>query len=364
MLMIDDLANAWHSRNGSESWDFGGDWGGGLSHEKSIISFIKKNLLHEFPEIKITFFAVAGCTSQYTYDKPFTFSKPLDYNIESKEFFKKLAEDENVEIAYHGFNHGTPGEKTEDFTQEWKGFKSIDEACEQIAKGKEIFNTVFGQYPSGGKYGGWEYNSFADDSIDRSGFLWWCRDWMPRDVTGQVADGYYEPQFFGQNMVVAMPSTLHGFLWDVKQVDILLEERQIISIEEHVAPVRPDGLIQTPNIIDDVNELRKLFKYLRDKNIWFATGTEVAKYFTAYSFTTIYDIKSDSFKVKYSGRIADPLLTLIIDLRSLSNSGNTSIKKIILPDGNYYSNFSFLDKKGSIIMVNIPIQDGCYILKR
>ncbi len=30
MLMIDDLANAWHSKSGNSTWCFGGDWGGGL----------------------------------------------------------------------------------------------------------------------------------------------------------------------------------------------------------------------------------------------------------------------------------------------------------------------------------------------
>jgi hypothetical protein len=362
MLMIDDLANAWHSRNGKEIWDFGGDWGGGLSHKNSIITFIKENLLNDFPEIKTTFFTVVGNTSHYTYHEPFSFSEPLDYSDESKAFFQKLSEDENVEIAYHGYNHGSPGEKTENFIQEWKGFKSIDEACEQIARGMEIFGNVFGQNPSGGKYGGWEYNDFSDDCVDRSGFLWWCRDWTPRDLTGKISEGYYEPQFFGKNMVVALPSTLHGFFWNKKQIDRLLEKRQVISIEEHIAPLRPDGLIQTPNIIDDMNELRNLFVYLRNKNVWYATGTDVARYFISYSFTTIYDIKPDRFKVKYSGRIADPLLTLIIDTRSLSNDANVSIKEIILPDGNNYSKFSYLDKKRRIIMVSIPIQNGCYIL--
>ncbi len=158
MLMIDDLANAWHSKNGNETWDFGGDWGGSLSSENSFFSFMKDNILSEFSEAKITFFAVAGSTSQYTYNEPFVFSEPINYSEESKKFFKELAQFGEFEIAYHGYNHGTPGEKTEDFIQEWKGFQSVDEACEQIHKGKEIFKDVFGRYPSGGKYGGWDYN--------------------------------------------------------------------------------------------------------------------------------------------------------------------------------------------------------------
>jgi hypothetical protein len=356
MLMIDDLSNAWHSTNGRETWDFGGDWGGGLSHKESTISFIRANLLHDYPEIKITFFAIAGSTSQYTHDEPFSFSQPLDYSDESKTFFKKLADDENIEIAYHGYNHGTPGKTTEDFIQEWKGFKSIDEACEQIARGKEIFNNILGQYPSGGKYGGWEYNKFADTSIDLSGFLWWCRDWMPRDVTDHIDDRYYEPQFFGDCMVVALPSTVHGFFWDVKQIDKLIDKKQIISIEEHIAPLRPDGRTQTPNIIDDVNELRKLFAYLRKKNVWYATGTEVAEYFTAFSFTTIYDIKPDSFKVNYMGRVEDPTLTLLIDFSYAGDRKNISI---ITPDNEIVE----CTYKDQLHVANIKIKNGRYVVR-
>jgi hypothetical protein len=359
MLMIDDLSNAWHSRNGNETWDIGGDWGGGLSKKNSAFSFLNEHLLHDFPEVKVTFFAVAGRISQYTYGQSFSFSEPLNYSEESKKFFMKLSENKKFEMAYHGYNHGNCAEKIENYIQEWKRFKSIDEACDQIEKGKEIFKDVFGRYPRGGKYGGWEYNEFADESIDRSGFLWWCRDWMPRDIHNKIGDAYYEPQFFGENLVVALPSTIHGFLWDKKQINKLLEKRQIISIEEHIASVRPDGMIQTPNIIDDINKLKSLFSYIRTKNVWHATGTEIAEYFIAFSFTTIYDIKKDSFKIKYTGRVSSPILTVIIDTSFISSNGKKRIR-ITLPDGNELSNWFIHRKKDNCFLVNIPVQNGTY----
>ena len=35
-----------------------------------------------------------------------------------------MAADPRFELAYHGHNHGTPGETTEGFVQEFQGFES------------------------------------------------------------------------------------------------------------------------------------------------------------------------------------------------------------------------------------------------
>ncbi|MDY6853832.1 MAG: hypothetical protein SWO11_03855 [Thermodesulfobacteriota bacterium] len=360
MLMIDDLTNAWYSRNSSKVWDRGGDWGGGLDKDESTFSFLSKNLLYDFSEVKVTFFSIVGKMNQFTYHSPFTFAEPLNFNSETKSFFRKLNNNERFEVAYHGYNHGNPRETIENFVQEWKSFGSVGEACEQIRKGKEIFKNVFGKYPNGGKYGGWQYNEFADESIDRSNFLWWCRDWMPRDVRNIIRDSYYEPQLFGKNLVVALPSTVHGFYWNKKQIDTLLRKKQMVSIEEHIAPIRPDGLIQAPNVIEDINELRRLFNYLRKKNVWYATGTEIAEYFIAFSFTTIYDIKKDSFKIRYTGHVPSPILTLILDRRSLGCKSDSESVNILLPDGNELDNISCLDHKEDSFYVNIPVQNGTY----
>ncbi len=363
MLMIDDLANAWYCTNGTKTWDHGGDWGGGLDRSGSVISFLREKLLKDFPEVRVTFFAVAGRISQYTHHQPFTYAEALDANEEAKAFFKKMCDDDRFEIAYHGFDHGTPGTNTEGFVQEWRGFGSVDDACEQISRGKEIFKEVLGEYPKGGKYGGWQYNDLADESIDRSSFSWWCRDWMPRDTLGRVCDGYYEPQFFGHNFVVALPSTIHGFYWSKHQIDKLIEKKQIISIEEHIAPLRPDGRIQTPNVIDDIHELTALFRYLRGKKVWHATGTDIANYFVAFTRSVIYDVTEDSFKIRYSGRAERPPLTLRLDCSGICTPQKPYIH-VKLPESAHLTARDYrYDTMRCRHWVNIPVLDGEYTIE-
>src|SRR5205085_234105 len=114
---------------------------------------------------------------------------------------------------------------------------SVAAAVTQTRQGLEIFSRATGTTPLGGKYGGWDYNRFAEDAINECGFVWWCRDWTPRNISGRVPDSYYEPQFFGPNLVVALPSTVHGQFWDRRQIDLLLARGQVIAVAEHIAPV-------------------------------------------------------------------------------------------------------------------------------
>ena len=151
--------------------------------------------MRDFPHVKVTFFTVAGPISAYTHHQPFRFAAPLDADDDSRQFFRSLAEDPRYELAYHGFNHGSAGVQTKDFVQEWQGFTSAQAAVEQTRRGLEVFSRAIGAIPSGGKYGGWDYNQFAEETLNDCGFVWWCRDWTPRDTTGSVADDYYEPQF-------------------------------------------------------------------------------------------------------------------------------------------------------------------------
>jgi len=363
MLMIDDFSNAWHSEKGQPIWDRGGDWGGGLNRSGSAFSLLAENLLNDFPEVRVTFFTVAGKISHYVYGLPFTYAESLTHNEETKAFFRSIHDDKRFEIAYHGYDHGRPGTSTEEFTQEWNGFRSVEEACDQIKKGKDIFREVFCTYPLGGKYGGWEYNEFADESIDRSEFLWWCRDWTPRE-TGQGAKSTrYEPQFFGRNCVIALPSTIHGFYWSKKQIETLLSKEQIISIEEHIAPIRPDGRIQRPNILDDFRELRRLFAYLRKKNVWHATGTEIATYFMAYSQSVICNVTPNRFSIRYSGKIEKPILTLRLDCSGMCSPNNPHIR-VFLPNGACvpHSDFKY-DTLGYLHLVNLPVLEGDYLVE-
>jgi peptidoglycan/xylan/chitin deacetylase (PgdA/CDA1 family) len=360
VLMIDDLTNAWHNRRADPSWEPGGDWGGGLDDRNGAAAFLEQQLLREFPEARATFFVVAGAISTYTHDRPFRFAAPLDADERSARFFRSLDQDPRFELAYHGYNHGTAGARTEDFLQEWRGFQSSEAAVAQTRKGLEIFLRATGRVPLGGKYGGWEYNKFSEAAINNCGFRWWCRDWMPRDVTGSVADAYYDVQFFGRNFVVALPSTVHGHFWDPKQIDLLLAREQVISIEEHIAPIRPDGLIQTPNIVDDIHELRRLYRYLRGRDVWHANCSAIATYALAREQTLIHDVGSDEF---YPGLVERPVLTLRIDSAAICQAAFPRVV-VTLPDGSEPAPDAYrFDESGFEHLVTIPVMNGRYTVR-
>lgn len=360
MLMVDDLTNAWHAPAGGDRWHPGGDWGGAHDDPGSALRYFEDGFLRDFPEARVTFFTVAGPISAYTRHQPFSSAAPLDNDPASRAFFRSLAEDPRFELAYHGYDHGTSGARTEEFVQEFAGFPSVDAAIARTKAGLEIFRRAIGAPPRGGKYGGWAYNAFADSVIDDCGFLWWCRDWMPRDITGRIADEYYDTQFFGRNLVVALPATVHGQFWDRRQIDRLLSRRQVIAIEEHIAPVRPDGFVQTPNIIDDMGELRALYGYLREHTVWHATGTEIATYVIARERSLLYDISRDGFSIRYDGRVDRPQLTLIIDGTALCSPA-TPVVEITTPDGQILDGSAGrFDLESHRHCVTVPVMDGRY----
>jgi peptidoglycan/xylan/chitin deacetylase (PgdA/CDA1 family) len=363
VLMVDDLTNAWHNRQGAASWEAGGDWGGGLDSPDAALAFLENGLLRDFPEVRATFFVVAGAISAYTHHQPFSYAAPLDATEASRRFFRTLQADARFELAYHGYNHGTAGATTPEFVQEWRGFPSRAAAIEQTRLGLQIFRNATCHAPRGGKYGGWDYNEFGEDAVSDLGFLWWCRDWMPRDVSGAISDGYYEPAFFGGNLVVALPSTVHGHFWQRRQIDVLLARRQIISIEEHIATVRPDGLVQTPNIVDDLNELRRLYRYLRSKNVWHANCSDVAAYVVARENVIVYDVTLDGFSIRHTGSLERSHLTLRLDCSALCCARQRYIE-VTTPDGRILAPDAYqFDERHYRHRVTVPVISGHYGLR-
>lgn len=186
---------------------------------------------------------------------------------------------------------------------------------------------------------------------------------MPRDVTGTISDAYYEPLFFGDPPVLGLPSTVHGHFWDRRQIDLLRARRQVISIEEHIAPIRPDNLIQTPNIVDDVAELRRLYRYLRGKNVWHATCGEIANYVIAREQSLIYDVTGEGFAIRYHGRAARPMLTLRIDCRPICDAGKPQIE-VTTPEGQIVAPGACdFDESEYRHLITVPVIDGHYRLK-
>jgi hypothetical protein len=313
LFFIDDLANKWVDINNDGKIQSEEDWGYAGFDENGAFHFLKKEILSVNCKIKTTFFVVTGKrTDIITNSKIKSISEPINETDKSKDFFKTLHNDERFEIAYHGTTHGVPGKVAKDFKQEWESYKSLDEALATINKGKEIYKDAIGVFPNGGKYCGYISNEFSDESIDKSGFKWWCR-WYTRDAVdgmkGIICGNDPNPltafyvKFFGKNKILDIPTTILGdllnsvfrpgkgikgilkkilkpliILWKLKKIDFLLANNLIISIQEHISPLREDDKRQVPNIFDDKESLKTIFKYLKKKNVWYCTGSELAEW--------------------------------------------------------------------------------------
>ncbi len=358
MFMIDDLTNAWFDQNNNGILDIGEDWGANKDMRHSSLWFLKEKVLDGFDEVKTTFFTTVSKFQSFTSHSSFTYKAPVNKDERIKEFLRQLHCDERFELAYHGTTHGRIDEKTGKFVQEWESFENVDEAISSIKKGKRIFKEAIGLEPTGGKYCGYKYNEFSDLSIIKSGFKWWCKDWSP--IKRNEKTGSFEIFSDDGNNLIFLPSNIHGKNWKKGQIKRLLSERNIISIQEHIAPIRPDGKIQTPNIVDDCKELRKLFKLLRKANVWYATGSEISCYIEAYYNTKIEFVEGKGFYLRYKGKESNPLLTLIINAREILSDARPFFE-VILPNGRVLARQQIAPiGKNKAFLINVPAMEGFY----
>ncbi|MDU1055300.1 hypothetical protein [Clostridium baratii] len=319
VFMIDDLANVWVDTNNNGKIDIEEDWGYAGFSENSSFRYLEKNILKDFENIKITFFVPVG-NRVGMIENPCikSTSRPINSSNKSKEFFKKINDSTKFEIAYHGTDHGRVGKTNEDFIQEWELFNSVEEANLKTRKGIDIYIDTLGKKPLGGKYCGYMSNQFSDCSIDELKFLWWCR-FCNLDTEDAFQENRLIKEFhgtdtnfitnndikiFGKNNIIDIPTTVNGGLLTgiysksgslpkkifkilfpqilarkkLKIIDNLIENKLVISIQEHISPARDDGRRQTPNIYDDTKSLVNIFKYLKNKNIWNCTCSELASY--------------------------------------------------------------------------------------
>lgn len=383
MFMIDDLANVWVDTNNNGSIDLGEDWGYWKYHENSSMRFLEEKLLKYFPNVKVTFFVPVGDrVGMVKNPKISSISKKINSDQDSIRFFKEIHNNPMYELAYHGTTHGSVGDQSEDFIQEWESFSSLEEALEVIQIGKEIFKDTVGEYPKGGKYCGYKGNNFSDQSIDKSEFLWWCRYWnrgLIESASCKISGNDKNPKsnfdvkFFGDNKVIDIPSTIDGGMFNslvhfnknsfkgilkgilkpwlikrkIRKLEYLIKNRLVISIQEHMAPSRDDGEIQLPNIFTDINSLSNIFSYLADKNVWYCTGTELAEYVFLRENSVIY-CNNNSFQIECDFKdFYNKEITIKINSKLY--------KQIVLPD----------KKKLNIIngVVTIPILKGKYTLE-
>ncbi|SHF15708.1 hypothetical protein [Clostridium fallax] len=333
LFFIDDLANVWVDINNNGKIDLGEDWGYGKREENSSLNYLENEILNNFSKVKATFFIPVGIrVGVIKNPKIKSISKFINCDKETKKFFKSINDNPKYEIAYHGTTHGKVYDKAKDFKQEWELFNSLDEGINTINKGKEIYKDVFENYPKGGKYCGYKSNEYSDKSIDLTGFLWWSRYWNrgieenhEDDICGKDYDliTNYDVKFFGENHVVDIPSTLSGGLFTgilnpkikslkgiiktiskpyflknkLSEIEFLLENKLVISIQEHMSPARDDGKIQNPNIFTDKDSLIYILNYLKSKNVWYCTGTELAEYVLLRENTSIKTINENTFEI-------------------------------------------------------------------
>ena len=315
LFFIDDLRNKWIDLNSDGIIQTEEDHGhAGLSAQSSF-SFLKNRILVHNPNIRVTFFVPVSAVPPIITDSPIkSHSYPINHDERSIQFFRTIGKDPRYEFAYHGTTHGSPGKTTHEFVHEWLTYNNIDEANKRIAFGKKIFDEAFGFLPTGGKYCGYRSNDISDQSIDESGFVWWCRYDNRTAVKGH-ADPYYSGaddnpltaynlKFFGKKCVVDIPTTVYSNLLNPlfktppgikgwikrilrqflikrmleREIGFLIKKKLIVSIQTHMSPSREDGKRQSLNIIDDAESLKAIFKYLKRRQVWYCTGRELAEW--------------------------------------------------------------------------------------
>jgi len=302
VLMIDDLSDAYINVY-EESYK--NDWGYLCDKKGSFFYFLRKNLLVKFPDIKITFFtpylrhAVINENSDFDYKK-----FAVGERIEFTNFLRFLAK-EGHEIAHHGSNHGKyidPSKSTtiNNWIHEWALFDNINLGIKATKKGIKIFKEYCNIDILGGKYCGYITRENSQKIIDECNFLYWC-DKPSYNI------GDYNESIFGKNDIISFPTNFAGnafirltYLSGDKQRDKkkkifkylqpiyniysyfnlykLYLRQQIISIQEHSSPSTTAGIVQSGNIVTDIESLLKIFTFLKYLSIWYASCSEIAKY--------------------------------------------------------------------------------------
>ena len=303
LFFIDDLTNRWIDIDNDGIVKAQGDYGFQGFSSNGSFAHLKEHVLCANPKIKTTFFCVAGPMSPMTTEmEDINHSFQLGSTPESRHFFKTLHNSEMFELAYHGRTHGSSGNNEAGFIHEWEGFRSLEEALRETEQGKSIFLGAVGAIPTGGKYCGYKSNEFSDQSVERSGFRWWCRTYNRGSVLkGKNPREEYGVSFFGAGRVIDIPTTIPGNLlngvyakgkgirgfakallrpflkwWELRHIRFLLRHGLVISIQEHISPSRGDNVRQTPNMFDDSESLKAIFSYLKRKNVWYCTCSELA----------------------------------------------------------------------------------------
>lgn len=324
VLMIDDLSDVYI---GVHENDYQNDWGYLCNEEHSVYQFLEENLLEHYPYIKISFYVPYAKHNIPNENSLYTLYK---YGVgERQEFtdFLKFLVNEGHEIAHHGSNHGeyidprNLSSGSENFKHEWERFESVEEGVAVTQKGVEIFKEVADIDIVGGKYCGYQRNRLGSQIINACNFEYWCKDI-------NFITGAYQCTLFGSNEVIAFPANFSGnafvrltyktgnqkrdrqksFFKYLQPVYNLLQYRnlnkiysqgEIISIQEHISPATTSGNIQSANIVSDIASLHRIYNYLADKSIWYATARDIARYFYTRNNCTL-SMENDQLKICFN----------------------------------------------------------------
>jgi hypothetical protein len=100
--------------------------------------------------------------------------------------------------------------------------------------------------------------------------------------------------------------------------------------------------------------LKRIFEYLKDKNVWYATVSEIADYFELYQNTSIRMQEDTNFEFEYTGRATEHKeLTILL-------SGEDSPFEIESPSGKLLKKEVLITEKKKQYLTNLEIEPGVY----
>jgi len=380
-LMVDDLTDGWIDADGRGIASGRNDWGHGLDGPGSSFRTLRDGLLREFPEVHVTFFVPVDRAPDVEPGRFACHYQAIDRRPEFVRFLREIAANPRFELAYHGREHGRPGPTPADYVPEFELHASAAEALSALRAGGQIWKSVFGTPPPGGKYPAYARGPHADIGVDLAGFTWWCRQW-DREFAAPDDPAAFRPRFFGEHDVVDVPSTLHGGLltppslrtltlrslpyhllfrvrartWLDEQLDGLLATRSVITVQEHITSSRPDGDVQTPNVYDDIRSLRHIFSRLRRERVWHATCGEIADYFRARERTRLRSLSRRAFLVS-TAAAGEPLAPLSLRLHGLRVGERFRLRG---PTGERASPIVGRDNGRTCVTAPLPLEPGRY----
>lgn len=371
MFMIDDYCNKYMIDKNDGNY-LGSDWGGRCRAENSFLKFIEDELLVPYPFLKITMFLVVNDRAPITEHGLKSYAKGINSDEEFVKILNELEQNPRFELAYHGLTHGKV--VGNDFMQEWALFHTLEDAKKSIEIGKETYREITGRSFTGGKYCGYAANDISDISIVNGGFKWWCRHWDMLLLKG-VNDKGLNLDIDDFDGVVDIPSTVDGGLYSLRKyygqsirqvarslyylikyrltiegiIDLLVENGFPVSIQEHTSPMREDNKRQTPNIIDDISNIKYILEYMKKYRIWYATGNEIADYYNIFKNTEINMRQSDLEVIISDKSIIGKSLWVQAEtnekIRLLNAVNNNECKKIVDDKGLGYFEINLYDEK-------------------